>query len=70
MSHMMIFSFFPAHFSGLIRWAASLPLNMASPINAGAVLMLLSIIVTPLVSLVTKPCEKEVVDRAFAAFEQ
>lgn len=70
MSHMLIFSFFPAHFSGLVRWAASLPLNMASPINAGAVLMLLSIIVTPLVSLFTKPCEKKVVDHAFAAFEK
>lgn len=70
MSHMLIFSFFPAHFSGLVRWATSLPLNLASPINAGAVLMLLSIIVTPLVSLFTKPCEKKVVDHAFAAFEK
>lgn len=70
MSHMMIFSFFPSQFSGFVSWAASLPLNMASPINAGAVLMLLSIIVTPLVSLVTKPCEKEVVDHAFAAFQK
>jgi len=66
----MIFSFFPAHFSGLISWAASLPLNMASPINAGAVLMILSILVTPLVYLFTKPCDKEVVDHAFAAYNK
>lgn len=69
-THMMIFSFFPTHFSGLISWAASLPLNMASPINAGAVLMILSILVTPLVSLFTKPCDKEVVDHAFAAYNK
>lgn len=69
-SHMLIFSFFPKQCEAIVTWAASLPLNLASPINAGAVLMILSIIITPLVSLFTKPCEKEVVDNAFAAYNK
>jgi len=69
-AHMCIFSFFPEHFTGLIDWAKSQPLNLASPINAGALLMILSIVIVPLVSLFTKSCEKETVDNAFAAYEK
>ncbi|MBR6761597.1 MAG: sodium:solute symporter family protein [Oscillospiraceae bacterium] len=70
LSHMVIFSFFPQQCSEIVKWAASLPLNLASPINAGAVLMLLSIIVTPIVSLFTKPCDQKTVDNAFSALKQ
>ena len=69
-AHMCIFSFFPEHFTGIIDWAKSLPLNLASPINAGALLMICSIILVPVISLFTKSCEKETVDRAFAAYDK
>ena len=68
-AHMCIFSFFPEHFKGFVDWAAGLKLNLASPINAGAILMICSIILVPLISLFTKSCEKETVDNAFAAYE-
>ena len=50
--HMFIFSlgFFPE----ATKAAAALPLNMASPINAGAVAMIVGLIIVPLVSAVTK----------------
>jgi SSS family solute:Na+ symporter len=70
LAHMCIFSFFPEHFTGLIDWAKSLPLNLASPINAGAILMILSIVLVPLVSLFTKPCDQKTVDEAFSAYQK
>lgn len=50
--HMFIFSlgFFPE----ATKAAASLPLNMASPINAGAIAMIWGLIIVPIVSAVTK----------------
>ncbi len=50
--HMFIFSlgFFPE----ATKAAASLPLNMASPINAGAIAMIVGLIIVPIVSAVTK----------------
>ena len=54
---MILFGF--GWFPELAKTAASLPLNLASPINAGAITMILSIVVVPLVSLFTvKPDEK------------
>ncbi len=70
MAHMCIFSFFPAQFEGIVNWAKSLPLNLASPINAGAILMLLSIILVPIVSAFTKPVAQEKVTEAFSAYEK
>lgn len=70
MAHMCIFTFFKDSFPGFIKWAASLPLNLASPINAGALLMILSIIIVPVVSAFTKPCEKETVENAFSAYNK
>ena len=67
-AHMLIFSFFPSHFTGFVSWAKSLPLNLASPINAGALLMIASIILVPLISAFTKPVEKETTDNAFSAY--
>lgn len=69
-AHMCIFTFFKDSFAGFVKWAASLPLNLASPINAGALLMILSIVIVPVISAFTKPCEKETVDNAFAAYNK
>ena len=70
LSHMCIFTFFRESFSGLVSWAAGLPLNLASPINAGALLMILSLIVTPIVSTFTKKCDDATVENAFAAYKE
>ena len=68
-AHMCIFTFFKEQCAGIVKWAASLPLNLASPINAGALLMILSIVLVPIVSAFTKPCDKETVDNAFSAYQ-
>ncbi|MCI7498470.1 MAG: sodium/solute symporter [Oscillospiraceae bacterium] len=61
--HMFIFSlgFFP----DATKAAASLKLNMASPINAGAIAMIVGLIVVPLVSSFTKVKDTEYVDKLF-----
>ena len=69
-AHMCIFTFFKDSCAGLVKWAASLPLNLASPINAGALLMIFSIVIVPIVSAFTKPVEKETVENAFAAYQK
>ncbi len=68
--HMVLFSlgFFPELVEAVK--ALNCPLNLLSPINAGAIAMLLSLVVVPVVSLFTKSPEKEVVDNAFAAIEK
>lgn len=65
--HMFIFSlgFFPE----ATKAAASLKLNMASPINAGAVAMLVGLIVVPLVSKFTKVKNPETVEKIFSECE-
>ena len=69
LAHMCIFTFFKEQCSGIVKAAASLPLNLASPINAGALLMILSIVLVPVISAFTKPCEKETVENAFKAYK-
>ncbi len=66
--HMFIFSlgFFPE----ATKAAASLPLNMASPINAGAIAMIVGIIIVPVVSAFTKVKEPEKVEEIFADCEK
>ena len=66
--HMFIFSlgFFPE----ATKAAASLKLNMASPINAGALAMLVGLIVVPVVSALTKVKDPERVDAIFAECEK
>lgn len=61
--HMFIFSlgFFPEATAA----AASLKLNMASPINAGAVTMILGLIIVPVVSAFTKVKDPERVEEIF-----
>ena len=65
--HMILFGF--GWFPELAKTAASFPLNLASPINAGAITMILSIVVVPLVSLFTvKPDEKHL-DSVFSCYD-
>jgi SSS family solute:Na+ symporter len=69
-AHMCIFTFFRESCADIVKWAASLPLNLASPINAGALLMIFSIVIVPVVSAFTKPVEQKTVDEAFAAYQK
>lgn len=64
--HMFLFGF--GLFPELSKAAASLPLNLASPINAGAIAMLLSLIVVPLVSAFTKVKNQEYVETVFQCY--
>lgn len=66
--HMIIFSlgFFP----DAAKAAASLKLNMASPINAGAIAMLFGLILVPVVSSFTKNSDQAQLEKAFDCFEK
>jgi len=46
-----------------------LPINLASPVNAGAFTMLFGLVLVPLVSLITPKLKKEVVDHAFIGYD-
>lgn len=68
--HMFLFSMNIDAFSN-VRQAVidlDLPINLLSPINAGAFAMLISLIEVPIISAFTKSPEKKVVDNAFEAF--
>ncbi len=67
--HMVLFSL--GLFPQLVEAVKALncPLNLLSPINAGAITMILSIIIVPVVSSFTKAPEKSVVDNAFKCLE-
>lgn len=67
MVHMVLFSL--GLFPQLVEAVKSLncPLNLLSPINAGAITMIISLIEVPLISLFTKSPEKADVDNAFSA---
>ncbi|MBP1566786.1 MAG: sodium/solute symporter [Oscillospiraceae bacterium] len=66
--HMIIFSlgFFPE----ATKAAASLKLNMASPINAGAITMLFDLIIVPVVSAVTKNKDQAELEKAFDCYKK
>ncbi len=66
MVHMALFSL--GLFPQLVEAVKSLncPLNLLSPINAGAITMIISLIEVPLISLFTKSPEKADVDNAFS----
>ena len=55
-----------ALFGHSFKFPTGLPINLASPINAGAFAMLFGIILVPVVSWITPKLDKKVVDRAFA----
>lgn len=66
--HMILFGF--GWFPALTKAAASLPLNLASPINIGAISMILSLIVVPVVSRFTKVKDSASVVSAFACYQE
>ena len=66
--HMILFGF--GWFPALTKSAASLPLNLASPINIGAILMILSLIVVPVISSFTKVKDPKTTDAAFTCYQQ
>ena len=65
--HMVIFGFGFECFAGIREAVSGLPIAVASPINAGAFSMIVSLIVVPVVSLFTKAPDAKVVDEAFKA---
>lgn len=66
--HMFIFSlgFFPE----ATKAAASLKLNMASPINAGAIAMIAGLIIVPVVSSFTKNSDQSDLEKAFDCYKK
>ena len=67
-AHMVLFRLNISAFAGLTDAVKELncPLNLLSPINAGAFAMIVSIIIVPVVSMFTKSPEEKVVDNAFS----
>ena len=65
---MVLFRLGISAFDGLTKAVADLncPLNLLSPINAGAFAMIVSLIIVPVVSLITSSPDKKVVDDAFS----
>jgi SSS family solute:Na+ symporter len=61
--HMFLFSL--GLFPELNAAVSGFPLNLASPINAGAFAMLINLLIVPLVSAVTRPKNPEFVDELF-----
>ncbi|MGN0551506.1 MAG: sodium:solute symporter [Acutalibacteraceae bacterium] len=57
-------------FPELTSAAASLPLNLASPINWGAIAMIVGLIEVPIVSLITKNKNQKEVDEMFLCFKK
>ena len=70
-AHMLLFSLNIEAFSGIRQAVIDLncPLNLLSPINAGAFAMILSLIIVPVVSSFTKAPDKEIVENAFSSLE-
>ena len=68
LAHMFLFGF--GWFPELTNHAAkSFSLNLASPINAGAIAMILSIIVVPVVSLFTKKNDQQQIEEVFECYK-
>lgn len=68
--HMFLFSL--GLFPDLVAAVKALncPLNLLSPINAGAFAMLFGLILVPIVSLFTKKPEDAIIDHAFAGYDK
>ena len=69
--HMVLFSLGITAFDGIKQAVIDLncPLNLLSPINAGAISMIISLIIVPLVSMITKSPDGKTVDNAFSSLE-
>jgi SSS family solute:Na+ symporter len=65
--HMILFSMNISAFDGLKQAVIDLncPLNLLSPVNAGAIAMIVSLIVVPVVSCFTKAPDEKIVTEAF-----
>lgn len=57
-------------FPELTAAAASLPLNLASPINWGAIAMIVGLVIVPLVSLFTKNKKQAQIDLVFDSYKK
>lgn len=70
--HMLLFSLGISAFDGVKQAVIDLncPLNLLSPINAGAFAMIVSLIVVPVVSNFTKAPDEKVVSNAFSSLNQ
>ena len=53
-----------------IFWKSAFPTLRQSPINAGVFCMLVGLVIVPVVSLVSKPPEKEYVDKVFSCYDK
>ena len=53
-----------------IFFRASFPVLLQSPINAGAFAMLAGFIIVPVVSLLSKAPDKQVVEHTFACYDK
>ncbi len=58
-----------ALFGHSFTFPTGLPVNLASPINAGAFAMLFGLVLVPVVSWVTPKIKKEVIDNAFSGYD-
>ncbi|MDE5936432.1 MAG: sodium:solute symporter, partial [Ruminococcus sp.] len=67
--HMMLFSMGISTFDGIKQTVMDLncPLNLLSPINAGAFAMIISLIIVPVVSSFTKAPDEKIVENAFSS---
>ena len=68
-THMLLFNL--SAFSGVKEAVAGLgcPLNLLSPINAGAFSMIVSLIIVPIVNSFTKAPDAKIVDNAFSVID-
>ncbi|MDD7515823.1 sodium:solute symporter family protein [Ruminococcus flavefaciens] len=68
-AHMLIFSLNIEAFSGIKQAVIDMncPLNLLSPINAGAFAMIISLIIVPIISSFTKAPDEKIVDNAFSS---
>ena len=68
---MVLFSLGISAFDGLKADVIALgcPLNLLSPINAGAFAMIISILIVPIVSAFTSSPDKKIVDNAFSSLQ-
>ena len=53
-----------------IFWKSAFPALLQSPINAGVFCMLVGLVIVPVVSLVSKPPEKEYVEKVFSCYDK
>lgn len=68
---MVLFGFGFSAFDGLKQSISelNLPINILSPINAGAFSMILSLIIVPVVSMFTKKPDEKTIENAFESLK-